>query len=159
MTTGDSGMKKWSVGLLWLGTGLLSWCLTVYVFHFLVSPLFIESFRTINAGGHPMLIKHVANMFYSHMPAFLLGFLFAFILGLYSDATPPRVLLFVIGAVAVALYLQVGSLFAYWRQYDEIPGWAVASIVQGFISSLLIVPLLSVCGSSIGSLLRSRRKQ
>ena len=151
-------MNRWLVSLLWMGTGLLSWCLAIYLFHFVISPLLIEPIRAINAGNHSLFVKHASNMLFSHMAAFILCFFFAFFLSLYSEVTKLRWVLFVIGAVAVSLYLHVESVIGYWRQYSEIPSWAKASIMQGFTSSLLIVPLLSLGGSKAGNCLKGRKQ-
>jgi len=159
MRSYKGSIKKMSVPLLWLSTGFLSWCLTIYLFHFLISPLFIESIRIVNAGDQSLFVKNVANMLFAHMAAYLLCFLFSFVLGLYTETTRFRLALFVIGAIGVSLYLQGDSVMAYWRQYSEIPSWAATSVLQGLASSLLIVPLLSWAGSKAGALLSTRRQK
>lgn len=141
---------------LWMGAGLLSWWMSKYVLSYFLSLLFIEQLRTINAVTQSLLVKNMANMIFVHSGDFILCFLFSIPLSYFTDFTKYRISMFIFGAIAISLYLQVVSLITQMQIYSELPSWAMTSYLQGFISLLLIVPILSLLGCKIGCFLSTK---
>lgn len=102
-------------------------------------------------------MKHIANMLYAKVADFTLCFIFAVLLSFFTKSTKLRLLLFIIGAIAISLYVQVESLIDYMGIYSELPSWALTTEFHGFISILLIIPLLSYAGSKVGNYLKIKR--
>ena len=146
------------IPFLWMGAGFLSWYTSKYVFSYFMSPLFIEQLRTINTGTQSLIIKNMANMIFVNVGDFLLCFLFSILLSYFTNFTKYRFSMFIFGAIAIGLYLRVESLINQMQIYSEPPFWAMTSYVQGFISLLLIIPLISLLGCKIGQYLNVKTK-
>lgn len=147
------------VPLLWMITGFISWYLSIYLFSYILSPLLIDVMRKTNAMTQSIFMKNIANMLFTKVADFTLCFIFAVLLSFFTKSTKLRLLLFILGAISLSLYVQVVSLSNYMSMYSELPSWAIASEFQGFISIVLIIPLLSFAGSKIGDCLRLRRSR
>jgi hypothetical protein len=148
---------KLLVPLLWMLTGFLSWYLSIYLFSYILSPVLINVVRKTNAITESIFMKNMANMLFTKVADFTLCFIIAALLSFFTQSTNLRLSLFIIGAIAITLVVQVANLINYIRIYSELPSWAVTSELQGFISIVLIIPLLSFVGSKIGNYLKSRR--
>lgn len=148
---------KFIVPLLWMITGFLSWCLSIYLFSYILSPILIDVVRKTNAITHSTLMNNIINMLFTRVSDFTLCFIFAILLSFFTKSTKLRLLLFISGAIAISLYVQIESLINYIGIYSELPSWVVTTEFQGFISILLIIPLLSYAGSKVGNYLKLRR--
>ena len=80
------------------------------------------------------------------------------VLSYFTQSTKLRLVLFFLGAIAISLYAQIKGLIGYMGIYSELPSWAIASEMQGFISLLLIIPLCSIAGSKVGTWIKMKRK-
>jgi len=141
-----------------MGTGILSWCLSTYLFTYILSPVFIKLIREINAIPAAFFFKNVANMFFVYISDFFLCFVFALALSLWTESTKTRLALFILGAIAVRIYAQVDVVISQIRHYSEVPAWAVTSIAQGLIPPILIVPIFSILGSKVGRSIRIKKR-
>lgn len=146
------------IPLLWMSVGFLSWYLSKYLFSYLLSPLLIEQLRTINTVTQSLLIKNMANMIYANGADYVLCFLFSVLLSYLTKFTKFRIAMFISGAIAISLYVRVEGLLNQIKSYAELPSWAMPSHVQGFISLLLIVPLISLLGCKLGRYLSVKTK-
>ena len=158
MTGNGSTRRELLISTLWAGAGLFAWYLSIYLFTYLLSPVFIKLIREVNAIPASPFIKNSANMFFVYFSDFLLCFIFALLLSLWTQPTKSRLALFVLGAVAFRIYAQVDVVTSQTRHYAEIPAWAVTSIVQGLIPPVLLVPLFSILGSRIGRSVKLKKK-
>jgi hypothetical protein len=143
---------------MWLSVGFVCGYLSKFLFSYILSPLLIEAARAANANIESSIFLNIANVFYANMAAFTLCFIFAIVLSYYTASTKPRLLLFVFGSIAVSLYAQIEGLIGYMGIYSELPSWAIASEMQGFISLLLIIPLFSIAGIKVGTWIKMKRK-
>lgn len=148
---------KYIVPLLWMMTGFISWYLSIYLFSYLLSPALIDVVRKANAVTQSIFMKDIANLLYTKVADFTLCFIFAMLISFFTKSTKLRLLLFILGAIAISGYIQVERLINYMGAYSELPSWAIRREFQGFIAIFLIIPLLSYAGSQIGNYLRSRR--
>ena len=154
----DGRIERLLVPMVWLSTGFLSWFLSIYLFLYLLSPLFIQIVRKINANDQTVILKSITNILFTNMADFMLCFLFAIILSYFSQNTKARLALFIFGALAAHIYTHVEVLVNYIKIYSEFPEWALTSVLQGYISLLLMVPLLSYLGGKIGSYYKGKKK-
>ena len=157
MVRNDKSAMKFTAPLLWLITGLISWYLSIYLFSYLLSPILIDVVRKTNAITQSIFIRNIANMFFTKGADFALCFIFSILLSFFTKSTKLRLLLFILGSIAISLYLQVESLINYMGTYQKLPSWAVTVEFQGIVSILLIIPLLSYAGSKVGNQLKLRR--
>jgi len=141
-----------------MGSGVLSWYLSIYLFTYILSPSFITLIREVNAIPVSSFIKNVANMFFVYVSDFLLCFLSALALSLWTKSTKSRLASFILGAIVVRLFTQADVVASQIRHYSEIPAWAVTSLVQGLIPPVLIVPLFSILGSKVGRSVKMRKR-
>lgn len=148
---------KFLVSLLWMTTGFISWYLSIYLFSYILSPILIDVVRKMNAMNQSIFMKNIVNMLFTKGADFVLCFIFAICLSFFTKSTKVRLLLFIIGAIAISLYVQVNGLINYMSIYSEWPSWAVISEFQGFVSILLIIPSVSFAGSKVGNFLKIRR--
>lgn len=156
MRHGTKQKKQILISAIWLCAGYLASHVSVYLFSYLLSPVFIKMLRRINATAQSSLIKSIANIIYAHAADFLICFLFASILSYFTKFTKIRLSFFVFGAIAISMYIRVEGLIYHMGIYSEFPSWAVSSYVHGFISMLVIVPRVSYIGSNLGNYLSNR---
>lgn len=149
--------RQFQVPVIWMLTGLLSWYLSGYLFSYLFSPSLIGVVRKINVMVQSIFLRNIVNILFLRTPEFTLCFIFAVLLSFFTQSTKLRLLLFIIGAMAVSLYVQAESLIIYMRRYSEMPSWSVTWEFLGLMSILLIMPLLSFLGSQVGNYLKLRR--
>jgi hypothetical protein len=150
--------KKWFIPFIWLSAGFVSWFLSKFLFSYILSPLLIETVRAANANTRSVILQNMVNMGFANMADFTLCFSFGMLLSYFSKFNMLRVLLFASGAVAISLYARIEALIGYMGMYSQLPPWAVASEMQGFISLLLIVPLCSIAGGKVGTWLNLKKK-
>ncbi|MBR9984501.1 MAG: hypothetical protein KFF68_01200 [Desulfosarcina sp.] len=150
--------RQWLIPFMWMGIGLVSGYLSNYLFLYIWSPLLIETVRATNAITQSVIVKNIVNMVFANMADFMLCFLFAMVLSFFTKSTKLRLLLFVLGAIAINLYVQVERLIGYMGFYAEFPSWAITSPMQGLVSLLLIIPLCSIAGSKVGTWIKMKRK-
>ena len=158
MTDNKRSIRELLILLLWTGSGVLSWYLSTYIFTYILSPSFIKLIREINAIPAASFIKNVANMFFVYASDFLLCFLSALALSLWTKSTKSRLASFILGAIVVRIFTQIDVLVSQIGHYSEIPAWAVTSLVQGLIPPVLIVPLFSISGSNVGRFIKVRKR-
>ena len=150
--------RKWFIPFMWLSAGFVSWFLSKFLFSYILSPMLIEAVRATNANTQSVFLMNIISMLFANMAAFALCFLFAMLLSAFTKSTKPRLLLFVVGTIAISLYAQIEGLIGYMGIYSELPSWAISSAMQGFISLLLIIPLCSIAGSKLGAWIKMKRK-
>ena len=149
--------RQWLIPFMWLSIGFVSGYLSKYLFSYVLSPVLIKAVRATNANTQSDLLTNIINMCFANMADFTLRFLFATLLSYFSKITVLRGLLFVFGAIAISLYTQIVGLIGYMGTYSELPAWAVASEMRGFISLFLIIPLSSIAGSTVGTWIKMKR--
>jgi hypothetical protein len=152
-----TGSNLW-IQLMWISIGFVSWYLSKFLFSYVLSPMLIDAARAANANSQSAFLMAVVNMLYANVAGFALCFIFAALLSYFTQSTKLRLLLFVVGAIAVNLYVRVEGLAGYMRMYPELPSWAITSKMQGLISLLLITPLCSFAGSKIGTWIKMKKK-
>jgi len=150
--------RKLLIPIIWMGIGLVSGYLSNYLFSYILSPMLIKAVRETNANTQSDLLTNIINMCFANMADFALCFIFAMVLSFVTKSTKLRLLLFVFGAIAINLYVQVEGLIGYMGFYAEFPSWAITSSMQGFVSLLLIIPLCSFAGSKVGTWIKMNRK-
>jgi hypothetical protein len=146
------------IPLIWMSTGFLSWYLSTYFFSNFLSMLLIDRLRTINTLTQSLFIKNLANMIYANLADFVLCFLFSMLLSYFTKFTKYRISMFIFGAIAISLYVRIEKLFNQIKIYSEVPSWAMTSYLQGSISLLIIVPILSLMGCKTGQFLRIKKE-
>ena len=149
--------RQWLIPFMWLSIGFVSGYLSKYLFSYVLSPVLIKAVRATNANTQSDLLTNIINMCFANMADFTLCFIFAMVLSFFTKSTKLRLLLFVFGAIAINLYVQIEGLIGYMGTYSELPSWAVASEMQGLVSLLLIIPLCSFAGSKVGSWIKMKR--
>ena len=149
--------RQWFIPLMWLSIGFVSGYLSKYLFSYVLSPVLIKVVRATNANTQSDLLTKIINMCFANMADFMLCFLFAMVLSFFTKSTKLRLLLFVFGAIAINLYVQIEGLIGYMGFYAEFPSWAITSSMQGLVSLLLIIPLCSFAGSKVGSWIKMKR--
>ena len=145
--------RKMFIPAIWLCTGFLASYVSAYFFSYFLSPVFIRLLRDLNATSQSVIIKSMANIIFAYAADFLVCFIFASILSYFTKYTKVRLSLFVLGAIAISMYIRVEGLIYHMGIYSGRPSWAVSSYIHGFISLLLIVPFVSYIGSYLGSYL------
>ncbi len=158
MTDNGRTDRKGLIPSMWLSIGFVSGYLSKYLFSYVLSPVLIKAVRATNANTQSDLLTNIINMCFANMADFTLGFIFAMVLSFFTKSTKLRLLLFVFGAIAINLYVQVEGLIGYMGFYAEFPSWAITSSMQGFVSLLLIIPFCSFAGSQVGTWIKMKRK-
>ncbi len=142
---------------LWFCAGLWSWYLSTWIGSRILAPFFIQTIRSTNAISSSPVVKLAVNTLYSSGGDFFCCFILAFLFGFFSKPSTIRKLLFVSGAVGVDLYGLTNHLINYLRNFSEIPSWAMMAQVQGWVSIVLIIPLLTIIGSNMGHYFNAMR--
>lgn len=149
--------RQWLIPFMWLGIGFVSGYLSKYLFSYVLSPVLIKAIRATNANTQSDLLTNIINMCFANMADFTLCFIFAMVLSFFTKSTKLRLLLFVFGAIAINLYVQIEGLIGYMGFYAEFPSWAITSSMQGLVSLLLIIPLCSFAGSKVGTWIKMKK--
>ena len=149
--------RQWLIPLMWLSIGFVSGYLSKFLFSYVLSPVLIKAVRATNANTQSDLLTKIINMCFANMADFMLCFLFAMVLSFFTKSTKLRLLLFVFGAIAINLYVQIEGLIGYMGFYAEFPSWAITSSMQGLVSLLLIIPFCSLAGSKAGTWIKMKR--
>ena len=136
--------------LIWIITGFLSWCISIYFFNPLVLPIVPPAISFLENLGTPELFLITSNVLLSHISEYVLSFIFALALSYFSKATKSRIIGFIFAANAVSLYYHLLQLFGYTKHYSNLPTSAIIWIIQGLISILLISPFFAIIGSLLG---------
>jgi hypothetical protein len=149
-------LKNLLIYLLWLCTGILSWYLSKYLFSYVVSPVFINWVRKVNTIMHSAVINGLVNLFYTYLSQFLLCFVFAMILSVWTACTRLRLALFVAGAIAVGTYANIQFAAGAVGTAAGTPAWITTIVLQAVIAMLIIVPLLSKAGCKLGHFIKMK---
>lgn len=149
--------RQWLIPFMWLSIGFVSGYLSKYLFSYVLSPVLIKAIRATNANTQSDLLTNIINMCFANMADFTLCFIFAMVLSFFTKSTKLRLLLFVFGAIAINLYVQIEGLIGYMGFYAEFPSWAITSSMQGLVSLLLIIPLCSFAGSKVGTWIKMKK--
>ena len=143
--------------MVWISAGVVSWCLSTYIFTRLLLPVTLSATAYLNENMASFSWAASAlRVLIPQIPAYLLSFIFCMGLGRVSRVTLVRVAGFIVAAGGISLYYHLMQLAGYVGHHYEGGGSALDWMVLGMISLVFISPLFAVMGSLAGNMIRKR---
>ncbi len=146
------------ITLIWAISGFLSWYLSTYIFTFVITPAVPGAMAFMREYTSSQVLLDLYLMALSHISDYVLGFLFALILAVFSNFSKARMGFYIFAMSILPIYYHIIQLIEYKRYYAGWPYWMFASIGMGCLSILICSPLFASIGGVLGNFYRTRRQ-
>lgn len=144
---------------LWIAGGFLSWLSAYFLFTYILSPMASPAVSFAQESLTSIIAGYVLVFMIMHLSDYLMALLFSMALAFIAGRNTIWIIGFIIGAVGYTVYVSFENLIYYIGYYDTLPSWALVAWIQALISSLVMIPLLSLLGVHLGTKLRKRRAE